>query len=180
MLKELHTAACLRRLQVDLRDKLVKLSFCPFCTYVGGNDLSYLNHIIIAHYNASYGCGKCLKQAFISSSALHTHKKVCLGLASKKATGVPDGKPNSGGGDSSHGGSSKATPKKDGKAATTNSQGSSTPSASQCLPCRSGQETSCHHKSHKKDSGEKRKKANDTSPAQKNARHKACKDGGCH
>ena len=29
-------AACLRRLQVDLRDKSVKLSFCPFCSYVGG------------------------------------------------------------------------------------------------------------------------------------------------
>ena len=35
MLRELHMAVCLRRLQVDLRDKSVKLSFCPFCTYVG-------------------------------------------------------------------------------------------------------------------------------------------------
>ena len=92
--------------------KSVKLSFCPFCTYVGGNDLSYLNHIIIMHYNASYGCGKCLKQAFVSSSALHNHKKVCLRLTSKKSTRVPGGKPSSGGGDSSHGGSSKATPKR--------------------------------------------------------------------
>ena len=102
MLRELHSATCLWRLQVDLWDKSVKLSFCPFCAYAGegGNDLSYLNHIVIAHYNTSYGCGKCLKQAFISSSALHTHKKVCLGLASKKATGVPDSKPSSGRGDS--------------------------------------------------------------------------------
>ena len=46
LLRELHTTACLRQLQVDLWDKSVKLSFCPFCTYVGGNDLSYLNHII--------------------------------------------------------------------------------------------------------------------------------------
>ena len=61
MLRELHMATCLQHLQVDLRDKSVKLLFCPFCTYMGGNDLSYLNHIIIAHYNASYGCGKCLK-----------------------------------------------------------------------------------------------------------------------
>ena len=36
MLRELHTTTCLQRLQVDLRDKSVKLSFCPFCTYVGG------------------------------------------------------------------------------------------------------------------------------------------------
>ena len=36
LLRELHTAVCLWQLQVDLQDKLVKLSFCPFCTYVGG------------------------------------------------------------------------------------------------------------------------------------------------
>ena len=36
MLRELHTAACLQCLQVDLRDKSVKLSFCPFCAYMGG------------------------------------------------------------------------------------------------------------------------------------------------
>ena len=159
MLRELHTTACLWCLQVDLQDKLVKLSFCPFCTYARGNDLSYLNHIIIVHYNASYGCGKCLKQAFFSSSALHTHKKVYLGLASRKATRVLDGKPSSGGGDSGCGGSSKATPKKDGKAATANSQGSSAPLASQPSPCHSGWGTSHHHKSHKKDLGKKRKKA---------------------
>ena len=87
LLRELHTARCLWQLQVHLRDKSVKLSFCPFCTYAGGNDLSYLNHIIIVHYNASYGCGQCLKQAFISSSVLHTHKKVCLVFPSKKPPG---------------------------------------------------------------------------------------------
>ena len=173
MLRELHTTACLRHLQVDLRDKLVKLSFCPFCAYVGGNDLSYLNHIIITHYNASYGCGKCLKQAFISSLVLHTHKKVCLRLTSRKATGVPDGKPSSGRSNSSHGGSSKATLKKDGRAATAYSQGSSAPLASQPSPHCSGCGTSHHHKSHKKNSGEKRKKANDTSLAWRSTGHKA-------
>ena len=35
MLRQRHTAACLRYLQVNLRGKLVKLSFCPFCAYVG-------------------------------------------------------------------------------------------------------------------------------------------------
>ena len=135
MLRELHTATCLRCLQVDLQGKLVKLPFFPFCAYVGENDLSYLNHIIIAHYNASYGCGKCLKQAFVSSLALHNHKKVCLGLISRKSTGGSNGKPSSGGGgDSSCRGSSKATPKKDGKAPATDSQGSSVPPASQPSP----------------------------------------------
>ena len=180
MLRELHTTACLQCLQVDLQDKLVKLSFCPFCAYAGRNDLLYLNHYIIAHYNASYGCGKCLKQAFVSSLALHNHKRVCLRLTSKKSARVSDGKPSSGRGNSSRRGSSKATPKKDGKAATTNSQGLSTPSASQPSPHRSRQETSHCHKSHKKDSAEKKKKANDVSSAQKSARHKACKDSGHH
>ena len=158
----------------------MKLSFCPFCAYAGGNDLSYLNHIIIVHYSASYGCGKCLKHAFVSSLALHNHKKVCLGLTSRKSARVLDGKPSSGRGNSSHRDSSKATPKKDGKAPTTDSQGSSTPPASQPSPCRSGQETSCHHKSHKKDLGRKKKKMKDTSPARKSSSHKERKDGGRH
>ena len=139
MLRELHTTTCLQCLQVDLQDKLVKLSFCPFCTYTRGNNLSYLNHIIVAHYNASYGCGKCLKQAFVSSSALHNHKKVCIGLISKKSAGGFDGKPcSAGGGDGSHGGSTKATPKKGSKAPTADSQGSSALPASQTSPCCSG------------------------------------------
>ena len=64
--------------------------------------MSYLNHIIIAHYNASYRCRKCLKQAFVSSSALHNYKKVCLRLTSRKSAKVSDGKPSSGRGNSSH------------------------------------------------------------------------------
>ena len=147
----------------------------------GGNDLLYLNHIIIVHYNASYGCRKCLKQAFVSSSALHNHKKVWLGLISRKSTGGSDGKPSSGGGsESSHRGSSKATPKKNGKAPATDSQGSSVPPASEPSPRHSGRETSHCHRSHKnsKDSGEKKKKKKDVSLARKNSSHKAHKDGG--
>ena len=145
-----------------------------------GNNLSYLNHIIIMHYNASYRCGKCLKQAFVSSSALHNHKKVCLRLASKKSAEVSDGKPSSGRGDSGCRGSSKATPKKDGRAAAANTQGLSAPSASQPSPCHSRQETSRCHKSHKKDSAQKRKKVNNVSPSHKSAGHKAHKDSGRH
>ena len=130
LLRELHTTACLRQLQVDLWDKSVKLSFFPFCAYAGGNDHSYLNHIIIMHYNVSYRCGQCLKQEFICSSVMHTHKKVCLGFTSAKAARAPGGKPSSGRGDSGHGDSSKATPKKDSKATAANSQGSSNPLAS--------------------------------------------------
>ena len=113
MLQELHTATCLRHLQVDLWDKSVKMSFCTFCMYTGVNNLSYLNHIIIVHYNTSYGCGKCLKETFMLSSALHNYKKVCLGFAKKPAAGS-NSKPSSGGGgnDSQGGGSTRATPKR--------------------------------------------------------------------
>ena len=150
-----------------------------------GNDLSYLDHIIIAHYNASYGCGKYLKQAFVSSSALHNHKKVCLRFAKKPTTGS-DSKPSSGrrGNGSQGGGSTRATPKKkDSKAPTTNSQGSSAPTALQMTPHHSGHEKSHCHKSHKdsklqKDSSsDRKKKKKDVSPARKGSSHKACKDG---
>ena len=128
----------------------------------------------------SYGCGRCLKQAFVSSSALHTHKKECLGFPSKKASGVLDSKPKSGGGHDRQGASSKATPKKDGKGGTaTNSHGSSAPSASQTSPCCSGRGTSHHHKS-KKDDGEKRKKVASMSPAQMSRGHKTRKDSAHH
>ena len=180
MLWELHTAACLRCLQVDLWDKSVKMLFCPFCTYTGVNDLSYLNHVIIACYNASYGCQKCLKQAFMSSSALHNHKKVCLGFA-KKPTAGSDSKPSSGsGGNGSQGGdSTRATPKqKDSKAPAADSQGSSAPTASQMTPCCSGHDQSHHSKPHKDSKSKKnslgdKKKKKDVSPARKGSSHKS-------
>ena len=158
-----------------------KTVILPLLHIHGGDDLPYLNHIIIAHYNASYGCGKCLKQAFMSSSALHNHKKVHLRFAKKPAAGS-DSKPSSGrGGDGSHGGSTRATPKKkDSKVPTVDSQGSSAQTASQTMPHHSGREKS--HKSHKdskKDSSgdKKKKKKEDVSPTRKGSSHKAYKDG---
>ena len=152
----------------------------PLLHICGVNDLSYLNHIIIVHYNISYGCGKCLKQAFMSSSALHNHKKVCLGFA-KKPTAGSDSKPSSGsGGDSSQGGSStRATPKKkDSKAPAADSQGSSTPMALQMTPHHSRRDKShCskHHKDSKskKDSLGDKKKKKHVSPTRKGSGHKS-------
>ena len=135
------------------------------------------------HYNASYGCGKCLKQAFVSSSALHNHKKVCIGFITKKPAAGSDSKPSSGrGGDGSHGSSTRATAKKkDSKAPTAESQGSSIQPASQMMPCHSGRQTSCHHKSHKESKdlsgNKKRKKKKDTKPSRQSSSHKAHKDG---
>ena len=178
MLRELHTTTCLRCLQVDLHDKSVKMSFCPFCMYVGANNLSYLNHIIIAHYNTSYGCGKCLKQAFMSSSALHNHKKVCLGFHKKPTIGS-NSKPSSGGGGyNSQGGSSmRATPKKHAsKAPATDSRGSSAPTALQMTLHCSGHDGSHHSKSHKDLLDDKKKKGH-TSPA-RDKTHKSHKNSG--
>ena len=120
--------------------KIIVLPLLHICGGGGGNDLSYLNDIIIAHYNASYGCGKCLKQAFVLSSALHNHKKVCLGFVTKKPAAGSDSKPSSGGGgNGSHSSSTRARPKKkDSKAPTADSQGSSAQPASQTVPHHSG------------------------------------------
>ena len=112
-------------------------------------------------------------------SAAHPQKGV-LGFPSKKTSGVLDSKPKSGGGNGRQGASSKATPKKVGKEGTAaNSQGSSTPSASQTSPHHSGWGTSHQCKS-KKDDGEKWKKAAGMSPTRKSRGHKTCKDGARH
>ena len=169
MLQKLNTTACLRCLQVDIHDKSIKMSFFPFCAYTSANDLSYLNHIIIAHYNTSYGCGKYLKQAFMSSPTLHNHKKVCLGFDKKPMKGSNSKSSSGSGGDNSQGGgSTRATPKKHAsKAPAANSQGSSTPTTSQMTPCHSGCDRSHHSKSHKDSSGDKKKKKGQASPARK-------------
>ena len=68
LLCEHHEVASLWHLAMEMAVEggKKKVSFCPFCQYMGSNDMSYLNHIVIAHYNVSYGCGKCLTLAFKS------------------------------------------------------------------------------------------------------------------
>ena len=57
-----------------------KLSFCPLCLYCSSNDLSYLNHIVVAHYNAAYRCGLCLWWVLPTSQMLKSHLKHCKGF----------------------------------------------------------------------------------------------------
>ena len=90
LLQELHVKDSLPCLLME--PKLVaagkaikKLSFCPFCMYLGSNDPSYMNHIICGHYNANYGCGKCLKGVFTTGQPLKNHMKVCKGLPKEAA-----------------------------------------------------------------------------------------------
>ena len=65
-----------------------KLSFCPFCQYLGSNDQSYMKLIICSHYNANYGCGKCLDEVFITVQLLCRHMQTCKGLHKEAADQV--------------------------------------------------------------------------------------------
>ena len=167
--------------------QICKNVILPLLHVCRGEDLSYLNHIIIPHYNASYGCRKCLKQTFVSPSALHNHKKVCLRFAKKPAAGS-DSKPSSGsGGDGSQGsGSTREThKKKDSKAPTVNSQGSSIPAALHMTPHHSRCNKSHRSKPHKdlkskKDSSGNKKKKKHVSPARKGSGYKSHKHSGRH
>ena len=170
---------------MDLHGKSIKMSFCPFCAYAGANNLSYFNHIIIAHYNTSYGCRKCLKQHSCHLPLCTTIKKVCLRFDKKPMRGS-DSKPSSGsGGDNSQGGGSmRAMPLKHAsKAPAANSQGSSAPMASQTTLHCSRHDKSHLSKSHKdsksnKDSLGNKKKKGHVSPARKGSGHKSHKHSG--
>ena len=74
--------------------KLIKkLSFCLFCLYHSSNDISYMDHIVSAHYNMAYGCSKCLKEVFLLGQQLKTHIKVCTGFLKDDTTSSSDQEP---------------------------------------------------------------------------------------
>ena len=59
-----------------------RMSCCPFCAYTVQNDPAYLNHIVCAHYDASFGCGSCLSAITSSVQQMKAHIKECSGLTS--------------------------------------------------------------------------------------------------
>ena len=86
LLSKLHTPSALQHLPMKCEDDLVdqprmKTSFCPFCSYHCRNDSTFLNHIVLFHYNAGYGCGKCVEEVFITSLSFKVHFKECDGLS---------------------------------------------------------------------------------------------------
>ena len=88
LLQELHIRNSLHHLPMETKagagsKSTRKLSFCPFCQYSGSNDQSYMNHIICGHYNANYGCSKCLNKVFMTGQPLPKHMKTCNGLPKK-------------------------------------------------------------------------------------------------
>ena len=57
-----------------------KLCFCPFCQYSITNDQSFLDHVMRAHYQANYGCRKCLGEVCGESQPMECHLQECKGL----------------------------------------------------------------------------------------------------
>ena len=85
LLQELHVKDSLCFLpmetKVEVGSKPIwKLSFCSFGQYSGSNDPSYMNHIVCGHYNANYGCGKCMNEVYTTRQPLSKHMKTCKGF----------------------------------------------------------------------------------------------------
>ena len=85
LLQELHTRKALVRIHIyqsgDAKDRhSAHVSCCPFCAYAVQNDPAYLNHVVCAHYDASFGCGSCLSAVTSSVQKMKEHIKECPGL----------------------------------------------------------------------------------------------------
>ena len=92
LLSELYMLGALQHLLMKCEDDPVdqprmKMSFCPFCSYHCRNDSTFLNRIMSFHYNAGYGCSKCVEEVFITSQSFKVHFKECDGL-SRNSTDV--------------------------------------------------------------------------------------------
>ena len=109
--------------------------------------MSYLNHTVIAHYDMSYGCGKCLKLVFKSRQQLKVHKKVCKGFK-KKAADKPAEKLASNSVNAVNPSNSTLEKKK----STTTSMLPGSQTSSQMLPSsQTGSRMSLHHHPHNKE-----------------------------
>ena len=85
LLSELHMLGALQHLLMKCEDDpadqpRMKMSFCPFCSYHCHNDSTFLSHIMSFHYDAGYGCSKCVEEVFTSQS-FKVHFKECDGLS---------------------------------------------------------------------------------------------------
>ena len=86
LLSELHMLGALQHLPMKCKDDpadqlRMKTSFCLFCSYHCHNDSTFLNHIMLFHYNVGYSCGKCVEEVFITSQSFKVHFKECDGLS---------------------------------------------------------------------------------------------------
>ena len=86
LLSEIHMPGALQHLPMKCEDNPVdqlrmKMSFCPFCSYHCHNDSTFLNHIMLFHYDAGYGCDKCVEEVYITSQFFKVHFKECDSLS---------------------------------------------------------------------------------------------------
>ena len=86
LLSELHMLGELQHLPIKCEDDpadqpRIKMSFCPFCSYHCCNYSTFLNHIMSFHYDAGYGCGKCVEEVFMTSQSFRVHFKECDSLS---------------------------------------------------------------------------------------------------
>ena len=96
LLWELHANASLQCLKMETDTEAGgkikwKLSFGPFCLYSGSNNLAYLNHIVCAHYNVSYGCEKCLNEVILTGHMKHCKDLKTEATKEKPATSYTNG-----------------------------------------------------------------------------------------
>ena len=86
LLSELHMLGALQCLLMKCKDNpadqpRMKTSFCPFCFYHCHNDSTFLNHIMLFHYDVGYSCGKCVEEVCITSQSFKVHFKECDSLS---------------------------------------------------------------------------------------------------
>ena len=86
LLNKIHMPGALQHLPMKCEDNPVdqprmKTSFCPFCSYHWRNDSTFLNHIVLFHYNVGYSCGKCVEEVFITSQSFKVNFKECDSLS---------------------------------------------------------------------------------------------------
>ena len=82
LLSDLHNKNSLHHLPLEGKGRAGSKCL-SFCLYTGSNDKTYMNHIICDHYDAAYGCGKCLDKATMSGQQMSSHFKHCKGLKEK-------------------------------------------------------------------------------------------------
>ena len=51
--------------------------FCPICTYVANNPITFLDHIVVGHYWGSFSCGVCLAFATLTAAEMKAHLCDC-------------------------------------------------------------------------------------------------------
>ena len=82
LLQDLHLCLTLSHIAIHTPEEakvglMNHVSCCPICAYVVKNNNSFLNHIIVRHYQSSFSCGKCLKFMVADAQQMRRHIADC-------------------------------------------------------------------------------------------------------